>query len=137
MRQASLILVLVLGALLASAAHAAGRAEVIKLTAVTVSEKQPSETKFISNDNVIIGGKKSGTDTLNCTVVTQTKATCKIVIKLSSGTIKAKMTIKFTASKGSGTVTGGSGDYAGAKGSFTWKNLNKEGTRTAVAVTLT
>ncbi|HJU49104.1 MAG TPA: hypothetical protein VJ689_13275 [Gaiellaceae bacterium] len=137
MRQASLVLALLLAAsLLTATAQAARAAEVVKFTAVTVSEKQPSEKTFISNDNVLIGGKKAGTDRLTCTVVSQTRATCKILIKLAGGTINAKMGITFTQSKGTGAITGGSGDYAGAKGSFTWKNLNKEGTRTAVVLTL-
>ena len=136
MRQASLIFVLIIGALLASAAQAASTAEVIKFTAVKVSEKQPSEKTFISRDNAFIDSKKVGTDTLTCTVLSQTKANCKILIKLASGTISAKMTIKFSESKGAGTITGGSGDYAGAKGSFTWKNLNQQGSRTSVVLTL-
>jgi hypothetical protein len=44
--------------------------------------------------------------------------------------------LNFKAPQGKGTVTGGTGKYAGAKGTLVFKNLNKQGTRTSVALTL-
>jgi hypothetical protein len=55
---------------------------------------------------------------------------------LTPGTIRANLVLNFKASQGKGTVTGGTGKYAGAKGTLVFKNLNKQGTRTSVALTL-
>ena len=137
MRFVSLSSALVVGAfLVGAAAQAAVSSQVITFTAVQVSEKHPSDTSFIIKDNDLVNGKKVGTDTLSCSIVSQTKANCKIVIARKDGTIKASFVLPFTASKGAGTITGGTGAYAGAKGTFSYKNLNDEGTRTSVVLKL-
>jgi hypothetical protein len=110
---------------------------VIKFVAVQVSEKHPNDTTFVITDNDVMGSKKIGHDTLTCKIVGQTKAKCKIVFTRSSGTISASLTLSFSATGGRGTITGGTGEYTGASGTIAFKNLNKQGTRTSVALTLT
>jgi hypothetical protein len=134
---ASFVAALVAGAVLTGAAQAAGGSEVIRFVAVQVSQKQPNNETFISTENVLINGKKVGHDTLTCKAISQSKANCSIVFVFAAGKLKAKFPIVFTESSGKGTITGGTGKYAGAKGTLTWRNLNSEGTRTGVVVRLT
>ena len=117
MKFVSLSSALAVGAfIVGAAAQAAVSSEVITFTAVQVSEKHPSDTSFIIKDNDLVNGKKVGTDTLSCSIVSQTKANCKIVIARKDGTIKASFVLPFTASKGAGTITGGSGSIRGSEG---------------------
>ncbi len=123
--------------LVATGAQAAGTAKVIKLISVKVSEKHSTENTFVIKENDFINGKKVGHDTLVCKVVSQAKAQCTVVFALTSGTIKAKFTTALSASGGRGTITGGPGEYATAKGRLVYRNLNEDGSRTAVTLTLT
>ena len=137
MRLVSLVLVVALGVIAVGAsAQAAAKKETIKLLVVQTSDKETAKG-FVFKDTDYINGKKVGTDTATCTVVGQTKANCNIVFALKDGTIKAKFALSFSAAKGTGTITGGTGEYAGAKGTFSYKNLNDAGTRTSVTLTLT
>ena len=133
---ASFVAALVAGAVLAGAAQAAGGSEVIRFVAVRVSQQQPNSKTFIQAENDLINGKKAGHDTLTCKVISQSKANCSIVIVFPAGTLKAKFATGFTQSSGKGTISGGTGKYAGAAGTLAWRNLNTEGTRTSVVVTL-
>jgi hypothetical protein len=119
----------------AASAEAGGAAPVIKFVAVQVSQKE-STNGFVLKDNDFVGSKKVGTDSLTCTVASQKKATCKIVVVRPAGTIRGTLVLIFAESQGKGTITGGTGTYAGAKGTLTFKNLNEEGTRTSVTITL-
>jgi hypothetical protein len=127
----------VIGALVAVVnGQAARSATVIKLISVQVSQKQPTKDTVVVQDNDLINGKKAGHDTLRCKFAS-IKANCSIVIALAAGKLNGKLVILFSASSGRGLITGGSGKYAGANGSFKYKNLNPKGTRTSVVVTLT
>jgi hypothetical protein len=137
LRLLSLTVALTAGlSILSGSAHAASTAKVIRLLAVQQGQKDTSNG-FVIRDNDFIGGKKAGRDTVTCKVVSQQKANCKFVTVLAGGTIKANLTIVFSKSSGQGTITGGTGQYAGAKGKLTFGNLNEKGTRTAVVLTLT
>jgi hypothetical protein len=136
LKVASLFAALLAGALLTSAAQATGGSEVIRFLAVKVSEKQPNDKSFIINENDLVNGKKVGHDTLTCKIVDQNHANCSIVIVFSAGKLNAKFVLPLGASSGKGTITGGTGKYAGAKGTLTWRNLNTEGTRTSVVLRL-
>jgi hypothetical protein len=132
---ASFVAALVAGAVLTGAAQAAAAAEVIRLTSVKVSEHQPNDTTFIIHNNDLINGKKSGHDTVTCRIVAQNKVSCSIAIVLAAGNLKGKFVQSLTAPGGKGAITGGTGKYAGAKGTFTFRPLNGVG-RTRVVVTL-
>ena len=136
MRIVSFVAALVAGVVLTGAAQAAGSADVIRLTSVKVSEQHPNNETIILKNNDVINGKKAGHDTLTCKVVAQNKVNCSIAIVLVAGKLNRKFAQSLTASSGKGIITGGTGKYAGAKGTFTFKNLNSDGSRTGVVVTL-
>lgn len=136
MKFASFVAALVAGGLLTGAAQAAGGSEVIRLTSVKVSEQHPNDQTFIIKNNDVINGKKAGHDILTCKAVAQGKMSCSVVIVLAAGKLNGKFVQSITASSGKGTITGGTGKYAGAKGTFTFRPVNGEG-RTGVVVTLT
>ena len=133
----TLITALVAGGLLTGASQAAAGKEVIRFLSVQVSAKQTSANVVVINNNDLINGKKVGHDTLTCKLLSQTKANCSVLITLAGGKLHAKFAISSTATSGKGAITSGTGKYAGAKGSFTFKNLNAKGNRTSVVVTLT
>ena len=136
MKFASFVAALVAGGLLTGAAQAAGGSEVIRFTSVQVSEQHPNDQTFIVKNNDLINGKKAGHDTLTCKVVAQGKMSCSVAIVLAAGKLNGKFVQSITASGGKGTITGGTGKYAGAKGTFTFRPVKGEG-RTGVVVTLT
>ena len=81
-----------------------------------------------------IGSGQVGHDQLTCKV-----GRCDVVFTFSQGSLAhGTVTGWFAPSgnHGTGTVTGGTGSYAGMKGSFVWKNLNKQGSRTSVTLQL-
>jgi hypothetical protein len=133
---ASFVAALFAAALLTGAAQAAGGSDVIRLTSVKVSEQHPNDQTIIIKNNDMINGKKAGHDTLTCKVA-QSKVSCSIAVVLAAGKLNGKFVQSFSASSGKGNITGGTGKYAGAKGTFTFRNLNSEGSRTGVVVTLT
>ena len=137
MKIAPFVAAVVAGGLLTGAAQAAGGSQVIRLTAVQVSEQHPNDQTIIIKNNDLINGKKVGHDTLTCKVVAQSKASCSLAVVFAAGKLNGKFVQSFSASSGKGTITGGTGKYAGAKGTFTFRNLNSEGTRTGVVMTLT
>jgi hypothetical protein len=118
-------------------AQATGGSEVIRFLSVRVSQKQPNDKTFIFRNKDMINGKKVGHDILTCTAISQTKASCSIVFAFAAGKLNAKFGLLFAASSGTGVISGGTGEYAGARGTLTFKNLDAEGTRTRVVVTLT
>jgi hypothetical protein len=136
LRLLALMFAVVLGVLLTgTGVQAAGAAKVVRFIAVQVSQKD-KKNGFVIKDNDFVGGKKVGTDTLNCTLVNRSKANCILLVVRPSGTIKGTLVLSFSASQGKGKVTGGTGAYAGARGTLTFKNLNENGTRTSVVLTL-
>jgi hypothetical protein len=115
-------------------AQAARTARVIKLVAVQASQQQ-TDNGFVVKDNNFIGGKKVGRDTLTC-VTSRRQGKCRVLFELPAGTIKATLVLVFSKSQGLGTIVGGTGEYAGAKGRLAYRNLNQQGTRTALVLTL-
>ena len=137
MKTAFFLAALIVGALFTGAAQAGGGSDVIRLTSVTMSALHRL-TGLSSSRQEVSNGKKVGHDTLTCKVVAQkNKVRCSIAVVLSAGKLTGRFVQSFSASGGKGTITGGTGRYAGAKGTFTFKNLNREGSRTGVVVTLT
>jgi hypothetical protein len=117
-------------------ANAAGSVKVIRLVAVQVSQK-PTKAGFVIRDNDFSGKKKVGHDTLTCTVVSKQRANCRVVIVLTAGTLTGTVPLIFSRSQGTGLITSGTGSYSGSKGKLAYRNLNEQGTRTALVITLT
>ena len=136
MKAAIVVAVLMAGAL-ASAAQATPGKEVLRFVSSQVSATRTSADTVVINNTDLINGKKVGHDTLTCKLLSQTRATCSIVITFTTGKLNAKFAISSGANSGRGTIIGGTGRYAGAKGSLTFKNLNTKGNITSVVVTLT
>ena len=135
MKIASFVAALVAAALLTGAAQAAAGADVIRLTSVKVSEHYPNNRTMIIHNNDFINGRKAGHDTVTCKVLAQGKLSCSVVIVLAAGKLRGTFVQSLTARSSNGTITGGTGKYAGAKGTFSFRPLNGEG-RTGVVVTL-
>ena len=78
-------------------------------------------------------GKLIGFDELYLTFNMKTGAgTGNVALVVKGGILYG--TLKLTQSSISGKVTGGTGAFAGAKGTITAHNLNKAGTKTAVTI---
>jgi hypothetical protein len=122
--------------LMAPVGHAAESSTVTKFIAVQVREKHPSDTSFIVENNDLVGARRIGTSTLTCRVVSDAKAACTITFRRTEGTITARLTLEFSESHGTGKITGGTKKYAGASGTLAFRNVNDEGTRTSVVLTL-
>jgi hypothetical protein len=116
-------------------ATAGSSVKVIRLVAVQQSQKD-TKTGFVIRDNDFSGAKRVGHDTVTCAVVSKVKANCKLVLVLAGGTLKGNIPILFSKTQGAGVITGGTGSYSGAKGAVVYRNLNKQGTRTSILVTL-
>jgi hypothetical protein len=122
--------ILCCGAALASAATTT-----LKFTTVQTSDKQTS-TGFSSTESVFQNGKKVGTDRLNC-IFGRVRARCTVGLTITGkGTIKLRFTVTEGSSGGPLTIAGGTGTYEGATGTGSYRNLNNEGTRTAVTLKL-
>jgi hypothetical protein len=68
--------------------------------------------------------------------VTETKVSCKVIVTLAKGTIRATFTGTERSTTGPIKVVGGTGAYKGATGTGTYRNVNKDGTRTSVTFRL-
>jgi len=134
-----LVRLAVVGALLAAlapaAALAAPKPQVITLLSVQRSQRQTG-AKLLIKDDDYQGKRKVGSDTLTCTIAGN-KAHCVAKIVFRAGSITARFVITAAATAGRGTIIGGTGAYAGARGTLRYTNLNKNGTRTTVVLTLT
>ena len=125
-----------LGILAATAPAAMAKPRVIRLTSVLVSHHQ-SKTGSTDFDSDLIGSRVIGHDTVRCTGTSQATARCKVTfVRPSFGDLYLSFRPIFTSSSGHGIVTGGTRAYAGATGTFTYRNLNKSGSRSAVVVRL-
>ena len=123
------------GLLTTAGAGAAVRPQVIRFTAIEVSNHQ-TKTGIVFHDRDYIGSKQIGTDTGTCTFVSKNIAHCKVVFVRTSGTIFLSLNFTSTATAGHGVVTGGTGAYFGNRGTFTFRQLNKAGTRTRIVLSL-
>ena len=122
-------------ALTAGAALATAAPQTMSFTSVTVSQKQ-TKTGFSSVSTDLVAGKKVGTDRLVCTYAGKDKARCKVTVIRPKGTIAIAFTTTQTSTGGPLTITGGTGSWSGATGTGTYKNLDKNGSKTAVTLKL-
>ena len=128
-----------LAAAVALSATLASAATTIKFTTKQTSTRETAKG-FVFNENVLRNGSKIGTDRGVCTYVIPagsaqpTGAKCVITISLPGGRIVLSAKLLFDAESGSLKVTGGTGEYAGATGTGTYRALPRD--RTAVTLQL-
>src|SRR3954452_2095328 len=131
---AAAVLVALAAAFAAAGTLAAVRLKPITVIAVKVSEKASKRT-IVETDQAYVGGKNVGHDILSCTLISKSDVSCIALIVLGSNTVTARFTTPLSAGVGSGTLDGGTGSFQGRKGTFTWKNLDKNGKRTKLVLT--
>ena len=85
-------------------------------------------------DSVRADDGSTGRDVGQCTVINRTTALCHVQAVLPTGQLGFQFWINPRANSGSGEVTGGTGAYAGARGTFTFRDLGRR--RTDVTITL-
>jgi hypothetical protein len=89
---------------------------------------------WTSRQDVLRGGVKIGTDVVSCAFARVER--CSVVMSLPGGTLA--LTFRNPeAGAGSLKIVGGTGTYAHAGGIGAFRNLDKEGSRTAVTLRLT
>lgn len=124
-------------ALVAAAAAlpvAASAAETIRYTSVTTKETE-SRQGLVIIGKAVKGGEKIGTDRLKCTFGPG-GGTCTYVVKLAEGSIRGTTKVSENSQSGPIKVVGGTGEYAGAKGAGSYRNVNPAGTRTGIVLNL-
>jgi len=76
-----------------------------------------------------------GYDLLYLALDSSTSVAINITVDVNGGMLYGTATLSAGGVVSHGTVTGGSGSFKGATGTFTVKSLNKAGTRHAVSIT--
>jgi hypothetical protein len=83
-------------------------------------------------------GKVVGFDVVSFVANTKTqKVTLYVAVSLPGGEMFGSGTGTFSSITDKGAILGGTGKYRGVKGTFVSKNLNKDGTKTAVTIKYT
>jgi hypothetical protein len=132
--------VAVLGAgavVLPAVASASSATHTLKFISVQKSSVMFTKTTGANQDtDVNAKGKTVGFDMLYFKATSATTGAVNITGDLSGGFLYGTGTINFkTGVFSNGKVTGGTGAFAGAKGTIKAKALNASGTRTAVTIT--
>jgi len=110
-------------------ATAAPKPQVITFVSSQTSIHDKNSTTVVIDDKDTSGKTQVGHDVITCNVNGPKVLGCGIVVSLTKGTISAKF------DSGPGTITGGTGAYPGATGTFGHKPLNQA--KTNVQITLT
>jgi hypothetical protein len=76
------------------------------------------KTSFVSTDNDVHSGKTIGRDVLSCTDSGTGASHCHVAFAQKGGFLYAKFALTDTTGVLKGTVTGGTGSYAHAKGTL-------------------
>jgi hypothetical protein len=131
--------VAVLGAgavVLPAVASASSATHTLKFISVQKSSVMFTKTTGANQDtDVNAKGKTVGFDMLYFKATSATTGAVNITGDLSGGFLYGTGTINFkTGVFSNGKVTGGTGAFAGAKGTIKAKALNASGTRTAVTI---
>jgi hypothetical protein len=117
-------------ALLIPSVASAAAAETIRLTAVETSSRS-TENGFTFKEKLYRGGELVGRSKGVCVVTTPDVFDCKITVTLPDG--KIVLSTRITGSdRGSFTVVSGTGEYRGATGTGSWRNLPNDKTRITI-----
>ena len=111
--------------------------QTLTLTFVQVTLTRQGPKAFTARDTLYDakGRKAIGHDVSRCTLLNPAVAKCKATIMLGNGTITAAFKSVKPSPGGTGTVTGGTGAYAGAKGTLRFTQ-NAAGTRGKIVLTI-
>jgi hypothetical protein len=124
---------------LALPAAASANSATHTLKFISVTKKSVSFTKTTGGQqdtDVNAAGKTVGFDMLYFSATSSTTGNLNVTVDTTGGFLYGTATVNFsTGAVTNGKVTGGTGSFAGATGTFKTKNLNKAGTRTAVTIT--
>jgi hypothetical protein len=121
--------------ILPSTASARTITHTLQFTAETKgSSAFSSSTEAEQDTDVNNAGKVVGYDMLYLTVVSSTTVAINITVDVNGGMLYGTATLNGEGVVSDGTVTGGTGEFKGATGTFTVKNLNQAGTRHAVKI---
>jgi hypothetical protein len=90
--------------------------------------------RFGFTDTVKGSDGSKGHDYGSCTLVTGNQALCQVQFVLNTGQLSAQVPVTNTGRSNTGTVTGGTGSYFGARGSGTSKEINRHTTKITVAL---
>jgi hypothetical protein len=92
-----------------------------------------STTSYVLTDNDVAGGKTIGRDVLYCTDTGTGASHCRVAFAQNGGLLYAQFGLSNTTGALKGTVTGGTGNFARAKGTLTGQATSAKN----VQVTLT
>lgn len=109
-------------------------ATTIKFVATQTGQRS-SKTAFQAVGTATKSGKLIGYYTLSCQFASATVAKCGGAGSLSHGMIYFKFPLSTKSNTFSGTVTGGTGAYSGAKGTISGKAISKK--KEAVTIVIT
>jgi hypothetical protein len=123
-------LAVVMTALFASSVANAAAAETIRLTTVETSSRA-TEDGFTFKERVYQGGELVGRGKGVCLLVTTDVVDCVITLTLPDGKIVLSTRIAG-ANRGTFKVVSGTGEYHGATGTGTWRNLPNDKTKITI-----
>lgn len=104
-----------------TAANAATKAHTLHLTSRTLVAQQKAN-KLTETDRVLVAGKTVGFSVSDCVFnFAIGQAACAGAVALPSGILYVKVKVNGQTGASTGVVTGGTGAYAGAKGTTTGK----------------
>jgi hypothetical protein len=119
-----------------AAASTSTTTHTLKFTAEAKSTATFSDSADAEQDTDVNGaGKVVGYDMLYLTVASPASVAINITVDVNGGMLYGTATLNGQGVVSNGKVTGGTGSFEGATGTFTVKSLNKAGTRHAVAIT--
>ena len=110
-------------------------ATTIKFVATQTAQHRSSKTTFEEVGTDTKNGKKIGYYTLSCQLTSATAGKCGGAASFSRGMIYFSFPLSTKSNTFSGTVTGGTGAYSGAKGTVTGKAISKK--KEAVTIVIT
>jgi hypothetical protein len=90
------------------------------------SPLRPSKTSFVLTDNDAADGKTIGRDVLYCTGAGTGASHCRVAFAQKGGLLYAKFALSDTTGALKGTVTGGTGRFAHAKGTLAGQAVSQE-----------
>jgi hypothetical protein len=122
----------VLAATAAMPALAASGAKTVTQNFDAKSSSSPllfGTSSFVSTDNDVTSGKTIGRDVLSCTnsgSETSGSSHCRVAFAQKGGILYAKFTLEDTTGGLKGTVTGGTGSFAHAKGTLAGQAMSRK-----------